>query len=120
MALTIWSQSFAHPQYVFASDLDDIGDLIRGHDRLMQHWQQDLRVLTYDLDYEAMVANPESTLEALHTFVSLPAATAPVTARSSTTAITTTSVWQARQSIYSTSVGRWGNYLSFVPEPAQF
>lgn len=119
-ALSIWSQSFAHPQYGFASDLGDIADFIRGHDRLMQHWRQDLRVPMYDLDYETMVANPESTLEALRAFVGLPAATAPLTARASTVAIATASLWQARQPIYSTSVGRWKNYLQFLPELAQF
>lgn len=120
-ALSIWSQSFAHPQYGFASDLDDIADFFRGHDRLMQHWQQRLRVSIHSLDYEAMVADPESTLEALRAFVGLPSVVATGAAAATlTTPISTASVWQARQPIYDSSVGRWKNYLPHVPELGRF
>ncbi|MGH8157152.1 MAG: sulfotransferase [Rhodanobacter sp.] len=119
-ALSIWSQSFAHPQYGFASDLDDIADFFRGHDRLMLHWQQRLHMSMYSLDYEAMVADPKSTLASLREFVGLPAAVASETALATTAAITTASVWQARQPIYNSSVGRWKHYLPYVPELGRF
>ena len=120
-ALSIWSQSFAHPQYGFASDLDDIADFIRGHDRLMQHWQQQLRVPIHDLDYEALVTDPESTLDALRRFVGLPQFTSSGTpADPVVTAISTASVWQARQPIYASSVGRWKHYFPYVPELGGF
>ena len=118
-ALSIWSQSFAHPQYGFASDLDDIADFFRGHDRLMQHWKQRLHVSIHSLDYEALVADPPSTLAALRAFVGLPAA-AYDPPSASTTTITTASVWQARQPIYNSSVGRWKHYLPYVPELRRF
>jgi Sulfotransferase family len=118
--LSIWSQSFAHPQYGFASDLDDIADFMRSHDRLMQHWQQRLRTPVHSLDYESMVADPESTLGALRAFVGLPSVGVPATAATSTAAITTASVWQARQPIYYSSVSRWKNYFPYVPELGRF
>jgi hypothetical protein len=93
---------------------------MRSHDRLMQHWQQRLRVPVHSLDYEAMVADPESTLGTLRAFVDLPTAVAPGTAATSTAAITTASVWQARQPIYNSSVGRWKNYFPYVPELTRF
>jgi tetratricopeptide (TPR) repeat protein len=119
-ALSIWSQSFAHPQYGFASNLDDIADFMHDHDRLMHHWQQRLRVPVHRLDYEAMVADPDSTLAALRAFVGLPSVVAPRTAAAAAAAITTASVWQARQPIYHSSVGRWRNYLPYVPELRRF
>jgi tetratricopeptide (TPR) repeat protein len=119
-ALSIWSQSFAHPQYGFASEFDDIADFMRGHDRLMRHWQQRLRLPMHRLDYEAMVADPDSTLAALRIFVGLTSVVAPGTAATSATAISTASVWQARQPIYLSSVGRWKNYLPHVPELGRF
>ncbi|OOG51321.1 sulfotransferase [Rhodanobacter sp. C01] len=121
-ALSIWSQSFAHPQYGFASDLDDIADFIRSHDRLMQHWQQRLRVPVHGLNYEAMVADPVAALGALRDFIGLPASAAKTTpsATTATAAISSASVWQARQPIYGTSVGRWKTYLPYVPELARF
>jgi tetratricopeptide (TPR) repeat protein len=115
-ALSIWSQSFAHPQYGFASDLDDIADFIRGHDRLMQHWQQHVHLPIASLDYEDMVADPEATLGKLRTFIGLPPAAMPVANPDSSAAIATASVWQARQPIYGSSVGRWKHYLPHVPE----
>jgi hypothetical protein len=118
-ALSIWSQSFAHPQYGFASDIDDIADFMHGYDRLTQHWQNHLQVPVHRLDYEAMVANPESTLETLQTFVGLPSVNTAAVATLSTT-ITTASAWQARQPIYNSSVGRWKNYLPYVPELGRF
>lgn len=119
-ALSIWSQSFAHPQYGFASDLEDIADFIRSHDRLMQHWQQRLRMPVHNLDYESMVVDPGATLRLLRDFVGLPPVTDEDALPSSTTAITTASVWQARQPIYSTSAGRWKHYLPHVPELERF
>ena len=115
-ALSIWSQSFAHPQYGFASDLHDIAEFMRGHDQLMQHWQQHLRMAIYNLDYETLVDDAESTLEALRTFIGLPPTSTSRTSFASTEAITSASVWQARQPIYKSSVGRWKNYLPYVPE----
>lgn len=118
-ALSIWSQSFAHPQYGFASDLDDIADFIRGHDRLMGHWQHRLNMPIHQLDYESMVDNPAAMLDTLWKFIGLPTpATTPSPA--APTAISSASVWQARQPIYATSVGRWKNYLPYVPELSRF
>lgn len=115
-ALSIWSQDFAHPQYGFASDLDDIADFIRGHDRLMQHWSQDLGLPIHHLDYEAMVADPQSTLETARAFAGMPSNDVSSAVPTATAAIATASMWQARQSIYHSSVGRWRSYLPYVPE----
>jgi len=37
-------------------------------------------------------------------------------ARSQTSSISTASLWQARQPIYTRSVERWRNYAPYVPE----
>jgi len=119
-ALSIWSQSFAQAHYGFSSDFGDIADFISGHDKLMQHWQHSIRLPIHSLDYEAMISDPESTLEKLNTFIGIP----PIAAREATSpmpaAITSASMWQARQPIYRSSVGRWKNYLPFVPELERF
>lgn len=114
-ALSIWSQDFAHPHYAFANDLDDIADFIRGHDRLMQHWRQNLHLPIHSLDYEAMIADTDATLDAARAFIGLPPVTS-VAPATTPTAIATASVWQARQPIYTSSVGRWKNYLPYLPK----
>jgi len=118
-ALSLWSQDFAHPGLAFAYDFDRIADFMDGHDALMRHWRHNLRLPIFELDYETLVGEPRPTLEALRDFIGAPprdsqaddAGGAPVQSAS---------VWQARQPIYSTSVGRWRNYAPFVPELARF
>jgi len=119
-ALSIWSQGFARAHYGFANDFDDIADFFEGHDQLMQHWQQSIRLPIHRLDYEAMVADPESTLEKARSFIGLPQIAVRDTTSSSPTAIASASMWQARQPIYRSSVGRWKNYLPYVPELERF
>lgn len=114
-ALSIWSQGFARQHYGFASDLVAIADFFEGHDRLMQHWHASIALPIHTVDYETLVSDPETTLEALRQFVGLRrpvvtnAAGAPMT-------IASASLWQARQPIYTSSVGRWKNYVPHVPE----
>ena len=119
-ALSIWSQSFAQAHYGFASDFGDIADFFRGHDRLMQHWKQRVQLPTHRLAYEDMIADPESTLEKLKAFIGMPAMALAEETASPSAAITSASMWQARQPIYRSSVGRWKNYLAYVPELDQF
>jgi len=119
-ALSIWSQSFAHAHYAFASDLDDIADFFDGHDKLMRHWQQCIRLPIHSLDYEAMIADAGSALEKVKTFIGLPQVAITDATRSAPAAITSASMWQARQPIYRSSVGRWKNYFEYVPELERF
>jgi tetratricopeptide (TPR) repeat protein len=119
-ALSIWSQSFAQAHYGFANDFDDMADFFSGHDRLMEHWQQPIQLPIHRLDYEDMVSDPQSTLEKLRLFVGIPAGDASDGSSSSPAAITSASMWQARQPIYRSSVGRWEHYLPYVPELGRF
>lgn len=113
-ALSVWSQGFARPHYAFANDLGHIADFFAGHDRLMEHWRRHLPLPIHQVDYEAMVADPASTLAELRRFVGIEAPAAPAALPS--TAIASASLWQARQPIYATSVGRWKHYAAHVPE----
>lgn len=112
-ALSLWSQDFAHPDMAFANDFADIAEFMHGHDRLMAHWKQKLHMPIHELDYEALVADPGGAVAKLAASVGLPAvrAHAPDDAP-----VTSASVWQARQPVYATSVGRWRHYAPFVPE----
>jgi len=112
-ALSLWFQDFAHHDSAFAYDFAHIARFAAGHDRLMQHWQRTLSLPIHTLDYEALIADPASTLDALRDFIGAPAID-PATAAA--TPIHSASVWQARQPIYSGSVGRWRKYAPFIPE----
>jgi tetratricopeptide (TPR) repeat protein len=111
-ALSLWFQDFAHHDSAFAYDFSHIARFAGGHDRLMRHWQRTLSLPIHTLDYETLIADPASTLDALRDFIGAPAADAVA----SPAPIHSASVWQARQAIYSGSVGRWRKYAPFVPE----
>lgn len=117
-ALSLWSQDFAHPDMAFAYDFDDMAACMEGHGALMRHWKQSLRIPVHELDYEALVTDTDATLAELRAFIGAPARQpdppddgAPVQSAS---------VWQARQPVYGTSVGRWRHYAPYVPELTRF
>jgi LPS sulfotransferase NodH len=117
-ALSLWSQDFAHPDLAFAYDFDDMQACVEGHDALWRRWKQTVRLPIFELDYESLVTEPDATAARLCDFIGAGAA---VTAPSSEAApVLSASVWQARQPVYRTSVGRWRSYAPFVPELARF
>ena len=118
-ALSIWSQFFAHGDYGFAHTFSDIAAFAEGHDQLMRHWQKTLPMTIHTVDYEALLDHrPKSTLDALYSFLGI--ASAEDTSSSLTMrAITSASMWQARQPLYKRSLGRWRPYAAFVPELVQ-
>lgn len=114
--LSLWSQDFAHPDLGFSSDFGDIASFLRGHDALMAHWKAILDVPIKEVAYEALVGDPEGAIAELSTFIGV----SPVPATEHAAApVTSASVWQARQPVYGTSVGRWRHYAPYVPELAQ-
>lgn len=118
-ALSLWSQDFAHPDLAFAYDFDDMQAYMAGHDALMRHWHQTLAIPILELDYEVLVADAEATLAKLGDFIGAPAASAAPD-DGKVAPVQSASVWQARQPVYATSVGRWKHYAPYVPELARF
>lgn len=134
-ALSLWSQHFAHDDMNWAYDFADIGAYARGYHALMEHWRKVLPIRVLELDYESLVSNTSANLTRLYTFLGLqpppatpaapaaapPPATAsadrkPRSADAPRDAIATASVWQARQGVYASSVGRWKAYAPLLPE----
>ncbi|MBN8737044.1 MAG: sulfotransferase [Xanthomonadales bacterium] len=117
-ALSLWGQDFAHPDMAFAYDFDDMRAYMDGHDALMRHWTQRLSLPIFELDYEMLVTETESSLTKLRDFIGAPARGSVPSDDSAP--VQSASVWQARQPVYATSVGRWRHYVPYVPELMQF
>lgn len=117
-ALSLWSQDFAHPDMAFAYDFDHMRAYMDGHDALMRHWTQRLSLPIFELDYETLVTETESSLAKLRDFIGAQAAVPE--AGSASASVQSASVWQARQPVYATSVGRWQHYAPYVPELGRF
>lgn len=115
-ALSIWRQHFGNAENGYAYRFSDIAAVVRGHDRLMKHWQAVLSLPIYELDYETLVARPDEAIEDVLRFLGLDSRARMVDAAPGCQAIGTASLWQARQPIYKTSVGRWRSYAPYLPE----
>ena len=107
----------------FSARLDyacDRGDLVfyyRQYERLMDHWR---RVLPPDrfteVEYEALIADREAETRRLVAFCGLDWNDACLTPERNGRVVKTASLWQARQPVYETSIGRWRRYEPWLGE----
>jgi len=114
-ALSIWMQHFAHQDNNYAYAWDDIAAFAAGEERLMQHWKRTLPVPILTVDYEKLAQDPAQSLRELAAFLGLPEQDLLATPSKENSAIATSSVWQARQPVYRSSVGRWQPYAPLIP-----
>jgi tetratricopeptide (TPR) repeat protein len=115
-ALSIWCQMFAHEDNNFAYDWSDIAAFAAGEERLMRHWQQSTTLPVCNVDYQQLTGDPEATLLQLAQFLGLPEHDLLKAPSKQGQAIATASVWQARQPVYRSSIGRWQAYEPYIPE----
>ena len=98
----------------YSNDLRSIGRVILGMRALMAHWEAVLgdRILT--VDYEALVADPEPLTRAMVAHAGLDWDDACLRPHEVERSVPTASVWQVRQPVYRTSVGRARSYARFL------
>lgn len=113
-ALSIWAQRFANPENSYSNRFQDIADFFAGYRRIISETRDRLRVPVLDVEYEKLVEQPEKTLRMLLEFIGLPEY--PLLEAPPRGVVATASVWQARQPIYRSAVGRWRHYAEYVPE----
>jgi len=101
---------FAQKQ-LYSYDLDELGRMYRVYDRLMRHWRTVLppgRML--EIDYEALVANPEDEIDRLLAFLGLPWEAACLAFHRTPRRVATASSSQVRRPLYAGAVGRWRRF----------
>ncbi|MEO5622691.1 MAG: sulfotransferase [Dokdonella sp.] len=115
-ALSLWCRLFAHDDYGFSYDFEDIAAFAQGHDRLMAHWKRVLPLNILDVSYEDLVADSASAMARILDYLKLPDFDLSASAAQTDSVIASTSRWQARQPIYQRSVQRWKAYSPYLPE----
>ncbi len=83
---------------------------------LMRHWREVLPVTVLDVDYEALVADPEPQVRRLLAHCGLGWDPACLAFHTSHRAIRTASRAQVRNPIYASSAGRWRRYEAHLDE----
>jgi len=114
-ALSLWSQSFLEEVQGYSYDFADIATVVRDSERMMAHWGKFYAASIREVRYEQLTVDPAGTIAALAAWLGLAADSEPTAARVSSS-ISTASLWQARQPVYTRSVERWRNYAPYVPE----
>jgi len=99
----------------FTMDLADLADYYREHRRLMAHWRRVLPPDTLlDVPYAELTADQEKWTRRILESVGLTWDARCLDFHTSARAVRTASVWQVRQKIYRTSIGRWHHYEKFI------
>jgi tetratricopeptide (TPR) repeat protein len=115
-ALSVFGQFFAHADGDFAYDFEDIATFATGHDQLMEHWKRTLSLSIHILDYEELAQNPAQTIAVLCERIGIPAHNDVSTPPAQDAVIVSSSLWQASQPVYTSSIGRWRAYAPYLPE----
>ena len=103
--------------FAYMSNRSDLVFVFRQYRRLMAHWRDVLPADRFvEVDYEALVADPELQARRLIAACGLEWNDACLKPHRNRRAIHTASVWQARQPIYRTSVERWRHYEPWLGE----
>ncbi len=101
----------------FADDLSDLGRYYRLYLEMMQHWRKLLpQNRFYELDYAALVTDPESEIRRLLAFLNLPWHPDCLNFGETSGPIHTASVIQVRRPLYQSSLGRWRHYQAHLSE----
>lgn len=98
------------PAMNYAVNLDSIAHYYDQQGRLLAHWQSILGDDLYVVEYEKLITDPKPTVAALLQFLGVSWHDDCLNFHTLKNTVKTASVWQIRQPLYTTSVGRWRNY----------
>lgn len=109
ICLSCHFQGFALPM-PYTTDLGDCALRVQEADRMLAHWKDVLPLPMLEVDYEAVVADPEREGKRMLAFLGLPWDAACLGFHSDPGIVTSASVWQVRRPVYGGSSGRWRRY----------
>lgn len=104
----LFAVNFKH--YKYNLDLLDCGRYYIQFDQLMQHWRKVMPGAVHEVEYEALVGDPEQVSRDLLAYCNLPWEEGCLSFHQRKTSVATPSAVQVRQGIYTSSVNRWQSY----------
>ncbi len=94
----------------YSNDLTTLGRYYNDYHRLMNHWRQNLPLEMVEIDYEALIDAPETTLRPLFDYLELPWDEGCLRFHENSQPVATASYQQVRQPLYRHAIGRWSHY----------
>ncbi|NNC78456.1 MAG: tetratricopeptide repeat protein, partial [Woeseiaceae bacterium] len=98
----------------YASDIETTAHYYLEHAKLMRHWQATFGASIHTVNYDDLVRTPEPVLRDVLNFLQLPWDEACLQFENVETMVKTASVWQVREPLHESSVGRWQNYATLI------
>lgn len=108
--LSCYFQWFANNGLPFSYDLKDCATQSLEQERLEAHWLEHLPLRILPVQYEDLVADLETHSRRMVDFLGLEWEPECLAFHTTQRNIRTASVWQVRQPIYNSSVGKWRHY----------
>ncbi len=107
--ISLYFQKFSgyHP---YAYDLQKLARYYALHERIMTHWRRVVPLPVHEIVYEDLIADQEKHSRDLIDFCGLEWDDQCLRFFDTARKVNTASMWQVRQPIYDSSVGRWRNY----------
>lgn len=112
--VSIYRQNFATDNYRFAYDLTTVGQFHNLYRQLMRHWHETYPGAIHDVQYEALVRDPEPEIRKLLAACDLEWDDECLRFHATPGLVTTASFYQVRQPMYTDSVGHWQHYRDFL------
>jgi len=101
----------------FISNKGDLAFAYQQYSRITQHWRSVLPAdCLLEVDYEKLVADREAVTRRLIDFCGLDWHDSCLRPERNERPVTTASLWQARQPVFTTSVARWQRYAPWLGE----
>jgi tetratricopeptide (TPR) repeat protein len=114
--LSIFFEPFGAAE-AYGSDRSDLVFAYRQYERLMDYWRRVLPQERFtEVKYETLIAHREAETRRLVAFCRLGWNDACLAPERNERIVKTASLWQARQPVYATSVGRWRRYEPWLGE----
>lgn len=98
----------------FTNDLVSMGHAYRGYLRLMAHWQELFSERILDVQYEELLNDPKSICRQIIRHCGMEWNSTVLDYRLHQRPVSTASMWQVRQPLYKSSIGRWKNFEPYL------
>ncbi|HEV3237900.1 MAG TPA: sulfotransferase [Gemmataceae bacterium] len=111
--LSCYMQDFAYLAY--ATNLSALADIYELYTQIIEHWRGVLPSSSiYHISYEDLIKRPEEVLREMCSFCEIPFEEQCLRFYENRNQVNTSSRWQVRRSIYTTSQRRWERYREFL------
>lgn len=117
--LSMFKIFFPSGGHHFSYDLEELMDYHRNYQSLMQHWKSLFGDDIIEANYETIVRDPEASIRALLAESGLEFDPQCLDFHKTRRVVRTASAAQVRRPIYTSSIGAWKNYESYLPGLAE-